>query len=376
MSVESFDPNAPFRDTELGRSLLAELRERAARLTRPVRFMEVCGTHTVSLFRSGIRSLLPPEIEHVSGPGCPVCVTHDREIAVLIDLAGRPGVTVASFGDMLRVPGPDGRSLRHVQAEGGEVATVYSPLDALRLAEERPDRLIVFAAVGFETTIPTTAATVIAARERGVENFCLVCCHKLAPPAIRLLLPEDKEEQETRGINALLLPGHVATVLGLAPFAFLERRGLPAVVAGFEPADMLAALTLMLGDLLEGRPRLVNAYGRAVSEGGNARARELTARVFEPVDALWRGLGNVPEGGLRLRNAYAEFDALRRLGLELPETEPVSGCRCGDVLRGRIRPPQCPLFGSACTPAGPVGPCMVSSEGSCAAWHMYGGKCR
>jgi hydrogenase expression/formation protein HypD len=204
------------------------------------------------------------------------------------------------------------------------------------------------------------------ARARGVGNFRVFCCHKTVPPALRLLLTA-----QDHNLDALLVPGHVAMVLGLEPFAFIPAMGLPAVVAGFEAADLLAALELLLDMLGEGHPRLKNAYGRAVSEQGNGRARDMMERVFEPVDAAWRGLGLIPGGGLRLRDAYADFDAVASLGLELPDVRPAAGCRCGDVLRGRILPPECPLYGTRCTPAEPAGPCMVSDEGGCAAWHAY-----
>ncbi|MDR2727420.1 MAG: hydrogenase formation protein HypD, partial [Deltaproteobacteria bacterium] len=304
--------------------------------------------------------------------GCPVCVTPDQELAALLALAGQADVILASFGDMLRTLGPDGRSLKHARAQGAAVEIVYSPLDALRLATKHPGKLIVFAAAGFETTAPSTAATVIAAQARGVDNFRILCCHKTVPPAIRLLLADGDH-----GIDALLLPGHVATVLGMEPFAFIpETAGLPAAVAGFEPIDLIAALELLLDILHEKQPRLVNAYSRAVAAHGNSRAREMMMRVFEPADAIWRGLGLIPGGGLRLRDEYAAFDAATSLGLDLsatrPAAGPAAGCRCGEVLRGRILPPECPLFGTICTPASPVGPCMVSNEGGCAAWHAYG----
>ena len=334
-----------------------------------LRFMEVCGTHTVSIFQSGLRSLLPSAVTHLSGPGCPVCVTHDAEVAAMLDLAGRNGVILATFGDLLRVPGPGGRSLKHAQAAGARVEIVYSPLDAVRLASRESESTVVFAGVGFETTAPTVAASVLAAQAQKLHNFTVFSMHKLVPPALRSLA-DDQECQ----VQAFLLPGHVATVMGLEPFRFLAKEhGLPAAVGGFAPADILLALCQLAEMRRAEAPAVVNAYPRAVTDAGNPRARALMEEVFAPSDALWRGLGRIPASGLALKPRFSEFDATRRFGIELSETPPLTGCRCGAVLRGRIIPPQCPLFGKACTPASPVGPCMVSTEGSCAAYFKYAG---
>ena len=359
---------AAVQDPELCAGLLRRLE--AALDGRELRFMEVCGTHTVSIFQSGLRSLLPVSVTHLSGPGCPVCVTHDAEVAAMLDLAGRDGVIFATFGDLLRVPGPGGRSLKHAQAAGARVEIVYSPLDAVRLAARHPDATVVFAGVGFETTAPTVAASVLAARAQGLKNFCVLSLHKLVPPALRALAADP----ECR-VEAFLLPGHVATVLGLDPFRFLAAdHGLPAAVGGFAPADILLALSLMAEMRRDGAPAVVNAYPRAVADAGNARARSLMEQVFAPGDALWRGLGRIPESGLSLRPDFADVDAMARFGISLTETPPLPGCRCGAVLRGRITPRECPLFGKICTPASPVGPCMVSTEGSCAAYFKYAGR--
>lgn len=332
-----------------------------------LRFMEVCGTHTVSIFQSGLRSLLPSTVAHLSGPGCPVCVTHDAEVAAMLELAGKDGVIFTTFGDLLRVPGPERRTLKHAQAAGARVEIVYSPLDAVRLAAREPEATVVFAGVGFETTAPTVAASVLTAQAQKLKNFCVLSLHKLVPPALRSLA-SDPECQ----VQAFLLPGHVATVIGLEPFRFLAlEHGLPAAVSGFAPADILLALCQLAEMRRDEAPEVVNAYPRAVDNAGNARACTLMHEVFEPTDALWRGLGRIPESGLALRQNFADFDAMARFGLELSETPPLSGCRCGAVLQGRITPPQCPLFGKACTPASPVGPCMVSTEGSCAAYFKY-----
>ena len=375
-----------FADPEICGPLIDRL---ASELDAPLRFMEVCGTHTVAIFRSGLRSLLPPDIAHLSGPGCPVCVTHDREIAACMALAEIPGVTVATFGDLMRVPGPGGKTLKRAKADGAEVEVVYSPLDSLALAKSRPDRTVVFLGVGFETTAPTVAATVQMAEKQKITNFCVLSCHKLVPPALDALLAEEEtpnaapsspglhpkgKKVEAQGIDAFLLPGHVSTILGLEPYRFMvDKYKKPGVVGGFEPADILQSLLLMVEMRKKGTPDIINQYKRAVSDAGNPRAREILFSVFEQTDALWRGLGVIPGSGLAMRDAYSAFDAWKRFSLTLPDVPEIKGCQCGDVLRGRISPERCALFGKACTPAMPVGPCMVSTEGSCAAYFKYQG---
>ena len=355
---------ATLHDPDLCARLLARL---ADHLDKPLRFMEVCGTHTVSIFRGGLRSLLPDQVTHLSGPGCPVCVTHESEVATFLELAAKPGVVVATFGDLLRVPGPNGKTLKHAQAEGARVSIVYSPLDVLELARAHPTETVVFLGVGFETTAPTVAATVLAAEQQGLDNVAVYACHKLVPPALQALLAEPDCT-----IDGFLLPGHVSTVLGLQPFAFIaERFHRPAVVAGFEPADILDALCRMAEQRQNGRCRVDNAYPRAVHNDGNPKARAVLEQVFHPVDALWRGLGLLPASGLAFNPAYARFDALKRLDCPVSAAKPLPGCQCGAILSGRKSPPECPLFGRACTPRNPVGPCMVSTEGSCAAYHKY-----
>lgn len=366
MNGQQFDASA-FADPALCQGLLNTL---ACELDRPLRFMEVCGTHTVAIFRSGLRPLLPAGVKHLSGPGCPVCVTHDREIAACMNLAGQAGVMIATFGDLMRVPGPGGKTLRQAKAEGAEVEVVYSPLDALKLARERKDRTVVFLGVGFETTAPTVAATVLMARDDGLDNFAVLPFHKLVPPALGVLLAE--EDGRKTGIDAFLLPGHVSTILGVEPYRFLaEKYAKPGVVGGFDPADILQALILMVRMRKTGEPAIKNQYSRAVDDSGNPRAREILFEVFEPADALWRGIGMIPGSGLAMREAYAPQDAWKRFSLSLPEVPEIRGCKCGDVLKGRIEPNECPLFARACTPASPVGPCMVSTEGSCAAYFKY-----
>ena len=358
------DYTSTFRDPNLCRPLLERLN---TVLTQPLRFMEVCGTHTVAIFQSGLRTLLPKYITHLSGPGCPVCVTHDSEIAVFLDLAGKDGVIIATFGDLLRVPGPDKRSLKHAMAGGARVEVVYSSLDALTLARNNPGDTVVFLGIGFETTAPTVAAALQMARREGLKNFTVLCLHKLVPPALRFLLSDADCD-----VDAFLLPGHVSTILGIAPYRFLaEEFHTPGVVAGFDPADILLALCLMAEQRAAGRYEVVNAYRRAVADEGNPKARAVLEEVFRPSNALWRGIGRIPQSGLILAPNYEDMNAFARFGLNLPEVAPIPGCRCGKVLTGKMAPPECPLFGKTCTPALPVGPCMVSTEGSCAAYYKY-----
>lgn len=358
--------NAPYADPGLCRNLLRRLENTLA--GGSMRFMEVCGTHTVAIFRSGLRSLLPVGVEHISGPGCPVCVTHEQDVAAMLELAGQAGVVMATFGDLMRVPGPDGRTLWHMQAAGADVRVIYSPLEAVEFARKNPALEVVFPSIGFETTAPLAAVAILAARESGAANFSIMCLNKLIAPALEIVLGSG----DCR-VDALMLPGHVCTVTGLAPFEPLSRKfGIPCAVSGFEPCDMALALCL-LAEGCAGGPRLQNAYGRAVNDAGNPRARAAMEKVFRTAAAMWRGLGEIPGSGLELRTSFAEFDARVRFGFSPQKTDPIPGCRCGDVLRGVMRPDQCPLFGRSCTPGRPVGPCMVAAEGSCAAYFKYGG---
>lgn len=352
-----------FKDPDLCKSLLERIH---AELDGELRFMEVCGTHTVSIFRSGVRSLLSDKVVHLSGPGCPVCVTHDSEVAAFLELAGRNAV-IATFGDLMRVPGPDKKSLKIAQAEGARVKVVYSPFDALKIAQDNPGDKVVFLGVGFETTAPAIAATVKVARDQGLQNFSVLCFHKLVPPALEALVGDPDLK-----VQAFLLPGHVSAIIGLEPYRFLAtKHGLPAVVAGFEPVDILQALYLFVTMRREGRVEVLNAYTRVVSDAGNPKAVSVLYDVFQPADALWRGIGLIPGSGLQIREEYSQFDAMRVFDMQLREVPEIKGCRCGDVLKGKLAPNGCPLFGKACTPAAPVGPCMVSTEGSCAAYYKY-----
>ncbi len=353
-----------FRDHGLVRPLVEELHRT---VDRPLRIMEVCGTHTMAIFRHGIRSLLPEEIELVSGPGCPVCVTPQGYIDTLLQLARQPDIIVATFGDMLRVPGSGG-SLAGIRAEGGRVELVYSPLDALALAREEPEQQVVFVSVGFETTTPTIAATLLQAAGLGVDNFSILVGNKVMIPPLRALMNDPELH-----LDGLLCPGHVSVIIGADSYGFLaEEYGLACAVAGFEPTDILQGILELARQVREGKARVANCYGRAVRGSGNGRARQLVEELFMPADVAWRGLGTIPASGLELRPGFADFDALHRFGLSMARSPEPPGCRCGEVLRGICRPGDCPLFGSGCTPARPVGPCMVSSEGTCAAWFRYG----
>lgn len=336
----------------------------------PVRIMEVCGTHTMAIAKSGLRQVLPQHIKLVSGPGCPVCVTPAAAMDQVLELSSRPEVTLTTYGDLMRVPGSvRGDDLRRRKALGADVRVVYSPMDALEIAKNEPDRQVVFLGVGFETTAPGTALAVLEAKEQGIENFSLLSLLKRTPPALRALMARDDV-----AIDALLCPGHVATVLGADAFGFLpEEHGLPAVVAGFETGDLLFAVYALLRQIKEGDPHLENEYTRAVSSEGNKAALTVMEQVLEPRADLWRGLGLIPDSGLALRPEFAFWDAEKRFGLTSVEQDAPTPCRCGDVICGLIEPAQCPLFGTACTPDSPTGPCMVSGEGACAAAYHYGG---
>lgn len=358
-----------FRD----RALVEQIAQRV-RVLAPAdgvcRIMEVCGTHTMSAARFGLKSLLPPNVKLISGPGCPVCVTAQRDIDAYLALGRQPNVVLASFGDMLRVPGTE-TSLERLRAEGADVRIVYAPLDAMDLAAAEPDKQFVFFGVGFETTMPTVALAIAVAKERGIPNFSVFCVHKTVPAALRALL-----SSKDIAISGLLLPGHVTTIIGAEAYNFIPREfGAPCAVTGFEPVDMMLGVESILWQIAEGSARVENVYARAVKMQANPKAAELLADVFEPCDAEWRGLGVIPGSGVRIGDDYAQFDAALRFPgalVNLPETQP-TGCRCGDVLRGVIEPAECSLFGTRCTTSDPIGPCMVSSEGACAAAYRYGG---
>jgi hydrogenase expression/formation protein HypD len=342
-----------------------KVHEYATAIGRPVRLMEVCGTHTVAIFRDGIRSLLPEGVSLLSGPGCPVCVTAAGDVEAARNLAFRDGVVLATFGDMMRVPGAK-ESLGEAKAEGADVAIVYSPLDALEMAAQ-DDREIVFFATGFETTSPLVAATVQEADRRGIDNFSIFSVHKLVPPALRALLGSGEVQ-----VDGFILPGHVCTVTGIHPYDFVAaEHGKPAVVTGFEATDILSGIAMILEQIAAGEPQVDIQYRAVVREEGNPKAQAVLAEVFEPEDAHWRGIGTIPGSGLRLRDPWRHRDAVVKFNPERPEVPEPKACQCGEVLKGVKLPPDCKLFGRACTPEKPVGACMVSTEGSCAAYYKY-----
>lgn len=345
--------------------LTREIERVAARLDRRVTFMEVCGTHTNAIAAAGLRRLLPPQVRLISGPGCPVCVTPVGYMDRAEGLAARPEVTVCTFGDLLRVPSSRG-SLEQVRARGGDVRVVYSPRDAVVIARENPRRTVVFLGVGFETTVPTVAAALAEAELSGVKNFMVLSGHKTMPAPLRALAGDPAV-----AVDGFICPGHVSVITGSRAFQFLaDEFATPAVVAGFTPTDVLRAVLALTRQCAESRAEVENLYARVVSAGGNTTAQQLVERFFAPADAAWRGLGVIPGSGLDLRPEHAGRDAAL-IPVDVPAPIEPPGCRCGDVLKGAIDPPECPLFAVACTPAAPVGACMVSAEGACAAWHRH-----
>jgi hydrogenase expression/formation protein HypD len=355
-----------YRDSELARILLEKIRLYPK---RELKFMEVCGSHTVAIFKSGIRELLPSNISLVSGPGCPVCVTAVEDIDKAVAMSKLPGVIMASFGDMMRVPG-SGSSLGRARAEGADVRVVYSPFDALKMAESNPDKKVIFFAAGFETTSPAVAATLGRAMEACMDNFYIFSVHKTIPGAMRALLDTPQLK-----IDGFLCPGHVSTIIGAEPYSFIaDEYKRAAVVSGFEPVDILQSTQMLVNQVEGNRPAVEIQYKRAVSENGNPAAREVLAKYFEPSDSNWRGIAVIPLSGLKLRDEFAAYDAEKAFDVKVGEPKETRGCACGEVLQGIKTPPECRLFGKACTPENPVGACMVSYEGSCSAWYKYGGR--
>lgn len=353
-----------FKDPKLARGLVDSVRALAPE--GGATLMEVCGTHTVAIARNGIRGLMPEGVRLASGPGCPVCVTSNHDLDKVIALARVPEVTIATFGDMTRVPGSTS-SLLAEQAAGRSVEIVYSPLDALRLAQDNPQRQVVFVGVGFETTTPLVAMAIKRAKAAGLENFSVYGAHKNMPGALEAIINDPALK-----VDALILPGHVSTIIGVEPYRFLaEKYGIPGVITGFEPVDVLQGIAMIMRQLHEGRAEIEIAYARGVMPEGNPVAMAAIDEVFETCTSTWRGLGEIPGSGYRIREEFAQFDAMQRFAPEVEPTVEHKGCRCGDVLRGVMAPSECPLFRTVCSPENPVGPCMVSSEGSCAAYWRY-----
>ena len=356
-----------FRDRSLVQNMAATIRRMAERLPAPVDFMEVCGTHTMSIYQYGIRSLLPENVRLVSGPGCPVCVTPIGYVDKALACTADPRTIVATFGDMLRVPGSHS-SLMEQRAGGADIRIVYSPLDAVALAKNNPDRCVVFLGVGFETTAPTIAVSILEASRLGLKNYCVLAAHKTMPVPMDILSGDPE-----LNLNGYLCPAHVSTIIGGNAYRPLaEKYRIPCVVTGFEPADVMQGIEMLLAQILRRESTVEIQYSRAVSWEGNPKAQAILRQLFAPCDAAWRGLGVLPGSGLAIRVEFAEFDAEQVMPLVVPEAVENRACLCGEVLKGKLAPCDCPLFATVCTPESPVGACMVSSEGTCAAAYKYG----
>ncbi|MDM8515347.1 hydrogenase formation protein HypD [Desulfobacterales bacterium HSG16] len=360
MAIKHLDE---YRDPKIAKQIAGQICKKSK---NKVRIMEVCGTHTMSIFRNGIRSLLPDTIDLLSGPGCPVCVTAQEEIDTFIEVSRLENVIIASFGDLLKVPGAES-SLMAERADGKDIRIVYSTFDALDLARKHPDKKIVFPGVGFETTAPVVAATILKARQENLDNFMVISAHKRVPPALDALMNID-------GINidGFLLPGHVSVIIGMNAYGpVFNKFKIPCVAAGFEPGDILYGILMLIEQIEENRPKLENAYPRAVTADGNPQAVKIMEQVFDITEANWRGIGQIHASGLAIKEEFAAFDARKRLDFTLPDSKEPKGCACGEILTGMKIPPECGLYKKRCTPVNPVGPCMVSSEGTCAAYYRY-----
>ena len=352
-----------YRDAELAGHLVDKIK---ATSKHPIRLMEVCGTHTVSIFRSGIRSVLPETVSLLSGPGCPVCVTDQSDIDAFIELAKFDDVIITTFGDLMRVPGTNS-SLLEERADGRDIRVTYSTFDALEIAKKHPDKNVVFLGVGFETTAPTIAAAIFSAAQMGVDNFSVIAAHKRVPPALEALMAADNVQ-----IDGFILPGHVSVIIGVKAYEpFYQEHQLPCIVAGFEPADILQAISMLVDQIETGRPALENAYSRAVTFEGNKKAQKMLDEVFRPADVCWRAIGMIPQSGLKIRTQYEHHDAAKIFDIQVTDSMDPKGCACGEILIGIKTPPECPLYKTICTPIDPVGPCMVSTEGTCAAYYKY-----
>ncbi|MDO6563818.1 hydrogenase formation protein HypD [Amphritea sp. 1_MG-2023] len=364
---------AEYRDGTLAREIAARIRQEA-RPTRDYHLMEFCGGHTHAIFRYGIPDLLPDNVKMIHGPGCPVCVLPISRLDIAIELALRHDVILCSYGDMMRVPGSRKRSLLKARAEGADVRMVYSCMDALALAQDNPEREVVFFAIGFETTTPPTALVIRQAQQLGLTNFTVFCNHVLTPAAISSILDSPDADELGLSIDGFVGPAHVSTVIGSQPYErFARDYNKPIVIAGFEPLDLLQSILMLIRQLNDGRAEVENEFSRAVTRQGNERAIRVVDEVFEVCDTFeWRGLGWVPHSALKIRSAFSQFDAQIRFSVEYRSSAENAACECGAILHGVKSPRDCTLFGEACTPENPLGPCMVSSEGACAAYYSYG----
>lgn len=356
-----------YRDGALAKHLAEKIASRVREDTE-YRFMEFCGGHTHAIFRYGIADLLPPSIRLIHGPGCPVCVLPMGRIDGAIELSGNRGVILATYADMMRVPASNGTSLYKAKAEGSDVRMVYSASDTLKIARDNPEKEVVFFAIGFETTTPPTALAIMQAKSENIRNFSVYCNHVLTPPALRGILDMGAM------IDGVIGPSHVSAVIGTAPYAFVpEEYGKPVVIAGFEPLDVMQAILMLVNQVNSGQAMVENEYKRAVEGGGNCRAQTLMKEVFELREAFeWRGLGWMEHSARKIGKAFSAFDAEERFGMHHVSIKDHKACECGDILRGVKRPRDCKVFGTACTPENPIGSCMVSSEGACAAYYSYG----
>jgi hydrogenase expression/formation protein HypD len=352
-----------FRNSELVQTLVKKINSLS---TRPVKIMEVCGGHTMAIHRFGIPSLLPPTVELLSGPGCPVCVTSRAFIDTAIAMSRIPGVIITTYGDLIRVPGSSS-SLEHEKATGSDIRIVYSTLEALDIAQKNPGKNIVFPGIGFETTTPSSAVAILEARQKNISNFFLLSSHKTMPGAMMALIDEGIK------IDGYIGPGHVSTIAGATMYEpLLKKYPLSIVISGFEPVDLLQSIYLIVKQVESREQKLEIQYKRVVTPEGNLKARDMVDRVFEPCNDWWRGLGIIPESGMALREIFSSYDAMKQIPVAVETTIEPAGCICGDVLKGIKKPPACKLFGKVCTPVNPIGACMVSNEGACQAFYKYG----
>jgi len=351
-----------YRNKEIAQNILGQIKSISQ---KKINLMEVCGTHTVAIFRNGIRKMLPQNINLISGPGCPVCVTPIQYIDEIIAFSRKDNFIITTFGDMIRVPGSTS-TLEKEKANGSDIRIVYSTLDALKIAYDNPSKNVVFMGVGFETTSPTIASAILKAKEEKINNFSVLCVAKIMPPAMKSLL-----DAEEINIDGFICPGHVSAIIGSKPYSFIASQyNIPCVISGFEPLDILQTIFMLVKQIEKNKAKVEIQYKRIVKPEGNKIALEKINRVFKIVDSEWRGMGKIPLSGLEIRDKYEQFNA-RKFSISVERPKEISGCRCGEVLRGIIIPPECPLFGKICTPEDPKGACMVSSEGTCAAYYKY-----